>query len=95
MYFSFVNKNADDFDSFRLTIDNACTNTSGGDILIDDVEVFSVKPDVQIERTIPVCGDQLTLCKMTVDYDQVRAQLGLNTGEVMKDNPKVWYCLLD
>lgn len=95
VYFSFVNKNADDFDSFRLTIDNACTNTSGGDILIDDVEVFSVKPDVQIERTIPVCGDQLTLCKMTVDYDQVRTQLGLNTGEVMKDNPKVWYCLLD
>lgn len=95
VYFSFVNKNADDFDNFRLTIDNACTNTRGGDILIDDVEVFSVKPDVQIERTIPVCGDQLTLCKMTVDYDQVRAQLGLNTGEVMKDNPKVWYCLLD
>lgn len=95
VYFSFVNKNADDFDSFRLTIDNACTNTSGGDILIDDVEVFSVEPDVQIERTIPVCGDQLTLCKMTVDYDQVRAQLGLNTGEVLTDNPKVWYCLLD
>lgn len=95
VYFSFVNKNADDFDNFRLTIDNACTNTSGGDILIDDVEMFSVKPEVQIERTIPVCGDQLTLCKMTVDYDQVRAQLGLNTGEVMKDNPKVWYCLLD
>lgn len=95
VYFSFVNKNADDFDSFRLTIDNACTNTRGGDILIDDVEVFSVKPDVQIERTIPVCGDQLTLCKMTVDYDQVRAQLGLNTGEVLTDNPKVWYCLLD
>lgn len=95
VYFSFVNKNADDFDNFRLTIDNACTNTSGGDILIDDVEVFSVKPDVQIERTIPVCGDQLTLCKMTVDYDQVRAQLGLSTGEVMTDNPKVWYCLLD
>ena len=95
VYFSFVNKNADDFDNFRLTIDNACTNTSGGDILIDDVEVFSVKPDVQIERTIPVCGDQLTLCKMTVDYDQVRAQLGLNTGEVLTDDPKVWYCLLD
>lgn len=95
VYFSFVNKNADDFDSFRLTIDNACTNTQGGDILIDDVEVFSVKPEVQIERTIPVCGDQLTLCKMTVDYDQVRAQLGLNTGEVLKVNPKVWYCLLD
>lgn len=93
--FSFVNKNADDFDSFRLTIDNACTNTQGGDILIDDVEVFSVKPEVQIERTIPVCGDQLTLCKMTVDYDQVRAQLGLNTGEVLTDDPKVWYCLLD
>lgn len=95
VYFSFVNKNADDFDSFRLTIDNACTNTKGGDILIDDVEVFSVKPDVQIERTIPVCGDQLTLCKMTVDYDQVRAQLGLNTGEVLTDDPNVWYCLLD
>lgn len=95
VYFSFVNKNADDFDSFRLTIDNACTNTQGGDILIDDVEVFSVKPEVQIERTIPVCGDQLTLCKMTVDYDQVRAQLGLNTGEVLKDDPNVWYCLLD
>ena len=95
VYFSFVNKNADDFDSFRLSIDNACTRTTGGDILIDDVEVFSVKPEVQIERTIPVCGDQLTLCKMTVDYDQVRAQLGLNKDEVMTHNPKVWYCFLD
>lgn len=95
VYFSFVNKNADDFDSFRLTIDNACTNTSGGDILIDDIEVFSVKPEVKIERTIPVCGDQLTLCKMTTDYDQVRAQLGLKKSEVMEHNPKVWYCLLD
>lgn len=96
VFFSFINKSATPYAQYRLTINNACTNTRGGDILIDDIEVFSLKPSVQLERTTPVCSQQITLAKMTTDFDAILQQLGLNENEDPADgNPNMWYCLLD
>ena len=96
VFFSFVNKSTEMYDTYRLTIDNACTNTRGGDILIDDIEVFALKPTVQLERTTPVCSQQITLAKMKADFDVVLQQLGLNENETPADgNPNMWYCIVD
>ncbi len=96
VFFSFINKSSIPYAQYRLTINNACTNTRGGDILIDDIEVFSLKPSVQLERTTPVCSQQITLAKMTADFDVILQQLGLNENEDPADgNPNMWYCLLD
>lgn len=96
VFFSFINKSTIPYTRYRLTIDNACTNTSGGDILIDDIEVFSLKPSVQLERSTPVCSQQITLAKMTVDFDVILEQLDLTENEDLAEgNPNMWYCLLD
>ncbi len=96
VFFSFINKSTIPYTRYRLTIDNACTNTSGGDILIDDIEVFSLKPSVQLERSTPVCSQQITLAKMTADFDVILQQLDLTENEDLDDgNPNMWYCLLD
>lgn len=96
VFFSFINKSAIPYTKYRLTIDNACTNTSGGDILIDDIEVFSLKPSVQLERSTPVCSSQITLAKMTADFDVILEQLDLTENEDLDEgNPNMWYCLLD
>lgn len=96
VFFSFINKSTIPYTRYRLTIDNACTNTRGGDILIDDIEVFSLKPSVQLERSTPVCSQQITLAKMTVDFDVILEQLDLTENEDLDEgNPNMWYCLLD
>lgn len=96
VFFSFINKSTIPYTRYRLTIDNACTNTQGGDILIDDIEVFSLKPSVQLERSTPVCSQQITLAKMTADFDVILQQLDLTENEDLADgNPNMWYCLLD
>lgn len=96
VFFSFINKSTIPYTRYRLTIDNACTNTRGGDILIDDIEVFSLKPSVQLERSTPVCSQQITLAKMTADFDVILQQLDLTENEDLTDgNPNMWYCLLD
>lgn len=96
VFFSFINKSTIPYTRYRLTIDNACTNTQGGDILIDDIEVFSLKPSVQLERSTPVCSSQITLAKMTADFDVILQQLDLTENEDLDEgNPNMWYCLLD
>lgn len=96
VFFSFINKSTIPYTRYRLTIDNTCTNTRGGDILIDDIEVFSLKPSVQLERSTPVCSQQITLAKMTADFDVILQQLDLTENEDLADgNPNMWYCLLD
>lgn len=96
VFFSFINKSTIPYTRYRLTIDNACTNTRGGDILIDDIEVFSLKPSVQLERSTPVCSQQITLAKMTADFDVILEQLDLTENEDLAEgNPNMWYCLLD
>ncbi len=96
VYFSFINSSAESFVNYKLNIENACTNTAGGDILIDNVEVFAFNTSVELERTTPVCDQQITLTKMSTDFDAIMQQLGLEEDEDPTiGTPQMWYCLLD
>ena len=97
VFFSFVNNSTEDIREYLLNIDNACTNSSGGDILLDDVEVFASKPEIQVAKTTPVCGHEVTLVKMTSDYVGLLQTLGLEINKPTPNgiNPKLWYCLVD
>lgn len=97
VFFSFVNNSTEDIREYLLNIDNACTNSSGGDILLDDVEVFASKPEIQVAKTTPVCGNEVTLVKMTSDYVGLLQTLGLEINKPTPNgiNPKLWYCLVD
>ena len=97
VFFSFVNNSTEDIREYLLNIDNACTNSSGGDILLDDVEVFASKPEIYVAKTTPVCGHEVTLVKMTSDYVGLLQTLGLEINKPTPNgiNPKLWYCLVD
>ena len=96
VFFSFVNNATQSFDHYTLDIENACTSTAGGDILIDDVEVFVSKPTVTVEKTSPVCGKEVTLTKMTTSFDDLMLSLGLEENKKpASGNPRLWFCLLD
>lgn len=100
IYFSFVNNSSKRFKKYVLNINNACTNSSGGDIMIDDVNIYSQAPTFKIERTIPVCGQQITLAKKSSPFDALTTSLGLmeKTGEdVLPNNemPRLWYTIID
>lgn len=96
VFFSFVNNATQSFDHYTLDIENACTSTAGGDILIDDVEVFVSKPTVTVEKTSPVCGKEVTLTKMSTSFDDLMLSLGLEENtKPASGNPRLWFCLLD
>lgn len=100
MYFSFVNNSSTEFVKYTLTIDNVCTNSSGGDILIDDINIYSQAPTFHIEKTTPVCDQKITLAKLTSDFDGLITTLAINEKlgdeeESPENMPRLWYCLLD
>ena len=98
VYFTFLNNDPDveNFHHYELTIDNACTTSDGGDILIDEVAVYSQKPEVMMEHTTPVCGQEVTLAKLSCDYESLIDQLELKENETPAGGePYMWYCLLD
>ncbi len=96
VYFSFINNGSHSYTRYQLVLNNACTNSAGGDIMIDDISMFALSPSVSIERTTPVCGEQVTLAKLTTDFDGMLNTLGLSENDTPAGgNPYMWYCLLD
>ena len=96
VFFYFTNNSTTKFVNYSLLVDNACISTDGGDILIDDVEVFTTKPEVEVEETTPVCGTEVTLTKMIADFDDFIGSLGLTENVLPTSGyPRIWYCLVD
>lgn len=56
--FSFVIKPdvADKYHSYALKIDNYCSNTSGGDMMVDDVRLYIQKAVPDIMQNSPICS---------------------------------------
>ncbi|MDY5768416.1 MAG: hypothetical protein SPK03_08625 [Alloprevotella sp.] len=96
VFFYFTNNSTTKFVNYSLLVDNACISTDGGDILIDDIEVFTTKPEVEVEETTPVCGTEVTLTKMIADFDDFIGSLGLTENVLPTSGyPRIWYCLVD
>lgn len=96
VYFTFVNNSSEHIVHYSLSVDNACTSTFGGDILIDDIEMYALKPTVQISHSTPVCGQELTLTKLETDFDALMSALGIEENHVPEGGyPKLWFCMLD
>ncbi len=95
-YFSFINNGTRSYTSYEMLVNNACTDSKGGDILIDDISMYALSPSVTIERTTPVCGQQVTLAKLTTDFEGMLNTLGLAENEdPATGTPQMWYCMID
>ena len=75
VYFSFTNSSETlaNFDSYVLQIDNNSASTDGGDVYIDDAQVYIATPEAQVEQKTPTCGDE-TLLKLEVNFDPLKSR---------------------
>lgn len=85
-----------EYERFVLSIDNNCYGSNGGDILLDDINVFVGHPDIDVEQSSPVCGQTVQLMKVTTEFESLLSSMGLREGETHeKYDAQVWYCFLD
>ncbi len=110
--FSFVIKDdvASKYEEYALKIDNYCSNTSGGDMMVDDVRLYIHKAVPDVMQSVPVCspGD-MSGVEIYTDFDQLLSAVNMPeaTSEQEAYNgyenkqaggkiiPTAWYCFLD
>lgn len=110
--FSFIIQSevADKYDSYALRIDNYCSSTTGGDMMLDDVRLYiqNAVPDIMQES--PVCevgkwNDMRIYTKFdkllsavnkdgAESEDDAKGNYGTKSNEE-KILPSAWYCFLD
>lgn len=93
VYFSFINTNSDDYDSYILQIDNNSASTNGGDIYIDDIRVYVMSPNAKVTQLEATCTNDRTLTNIELDWEQLLSRLGYN--ETTNDEEAIDFCFVD
>lgn len=93
VYFSFINTNSDDYDSYILQIDNNSASTNGGDIYIDDIRVYVMSPNAKVTQLEATCTNDRTLTNIELDWEQLLSRLGYN--ETTNDEDAIDFCFVD
>ena len=77
------------YERYWLEVNNNCVSSNGGDFMIDNVEVYTIVPEVEPEINTPLCvgldenGDPITemrLLKLDVDYNKLKSSASLSSG---------------
>ena len=80
------------YDRHWIEVNNNCVSSTGGDFMLDNIEVYAMVPEVEPEMNTPVCLDKdgktdLRLLKLTMGYDKlVKAT---NTNVAGAENPNL------
>lgn len=83
VYYSFVpnlaslNITSNDIESYSLSLENNCKNSSGADYAIDDIRIYVAKPEVEANQTRPICnGEKHTDVKVGMYFDALLSSVG-------------------
>lgn len=93
VYFSFINTNSDDYDSYIIQIDNNSASTNGGDIYIDDIRVYVMSPNAKVTQLEATCTNDRTLTNIELDWEQLLSRLGYNG--TTNDEDAIDFCFVD
>ena len=80
------------YDRHWIEVNNNCVSSTGGDFMLDNIEVYAMVPEVEPEMNTPVCLDKdgktdMRLLKLTMGYDKlVKAT---NTNVAGAENPNL------
>lgn len=95
--FSFVVDEA--YERYELRLLNNCKSSNGGDILLDDVQIFVRSPKVEMEQIAPVCGNEVQHFKASVDFGSILSAVGQNEVTDVTDEAywkfNCYYCFID
>ena len=72
----------DVYKEYWLEVNNNCAFSWGGDFMLDNIEVYALKPNVTAAKSTPLCADKdnpdLELMMLDFNYEGLLATLGLN-----------------
>ena len=97
VYFSFINKNEEDFDlGYALQIDNNSAGTNGGDIYIDDIRIYRATVNPQVTQLEANCADEPVRVNVEFNWDRLLSATGKTeySGQTNEDGG-VMFCVLD
>ena len=62
------------FEQYFIEINNNCVNTSGGDFMLDDIQIYAALPKLEIDEKVPLCirkdkTADADLLKVSMDFD--------------------------
>ena len=80
------NSNVEQYNNFRITIDNYCRSTNGADYAIDDIRIYQRSSKISVVQNKPICPDETTesdvdqtiTLKLKGNYDALRDFAGTN-----------------
>lgn len=94
VYFSFINTNSDDFESYVLQIDNNSASTEGGDIYIDDIRVYVMSPNAKVTQLEATCTNDRTLTNFKLNWNQLMSRLGYDENSTITEDA-IEFCFID
>ena len=77
------------YERYWLEVNNNCVSSNGGDFMLDNVEVYTIVPEVEPEINTPLCvsvdenGNEVTemrLLKLDVDYNKLKSSAKITSG---------------
>jgi len=110
--FSFVIKAdvAGKYEEYALKIDNYCSSTSGGDMMVDDVRLYIHKAVPEVMQETPICEvGRMNNMKVSAKFDELVSSVNKSrendesaayekyttASGNQKFIPSAWYCFLD
>lgn len=93
----------ENYNKFRLIIDNYCKSTDGADYAIDDIRIYKKVAAVEAIQNKPLCSDNLNgdvpadiTMKFRIEYESLLAKSELNTSKyITKETRKLYYRIVD
>jgi len=79
------------YDRHWIEVNNNCVSSTGGDFMLDNIEVYAMVPEVKPEMNTPVCLDKngktdMRLLKLTLGYDKLVKATGTNESAPENSN---------
>lgn len=95
VYFSFINNdpNVANYDSYMLQIENNSGSTNGGDMYIDDVRVYLMHPNAEVNQLNATCVGDRTLMNVKIDWERLMSRMGYDDESTGVD--AIDFCFVD
>ena len=92
------------YERYWLEVNNNCVSSNGGDFMLDNVEVYTIVPEVTPDINTPLCvsvdenGETVTdmrLLKLTLNYNKLMSSRTLETSDPNKDTAEEGFVFLE
>lgn len=93
VYFSFINDNDVEYDSYVLQIENNSYSTNGGDMYLDNIQVYVATPSAEVTQLDASCEGKRTLMGIKLNWERLLSRIGATEGTERVE--AIDFCFID